>query len=190
MFRLSWNNDADRQKMIEIIRSGGVIAGTTDTVVGLFASITFDGYAKLNRIKQRKNKPYLVLVADLERALVFIDLKDHKKIRDLAKKYWPGPTTLICNTHDSIADFVAPQGKIALRVPDNEYIVDVLQSFDGLFSTSANIAGNPIPETINQLDQEICIKIDSVIVQNSENKKIEPSMILDVTGDEIVVIRE
>jgi tRNA A37 threonylcarbamoyladenosine synthetase subunit TsaC/SUA5/YrdC len=89
MINLSWQNSKNRQDFVKILQSEGIIAGSTDTVLGLFAPLTSNGYTQLNEIKQRNYKPYLVMVANFDKALSFVDPHYHEKLDLFAQKYWP-----------------------------------------------------------------------------------------------------
>ena len=88
------------EKASKIIRDGGIVVFPTDTVYG----IGCDPYKKksvdrIYQIKGRvKTKPFPVLAYSFDEASKIVEFdKDSKKI---AKKFWPGPLTLILKLKD------------------------------------------------------------------------------------------
>jgi len=92
----------------------------------------------------------------------------------------------------SIPDFMkSKKGTIALRVPDHTGLQKLLPHFTGLFSTSANIGGNPIPRTIEEIDERIVKQIACVVLDKKEKQVTSlPSTIIDCSGNNITVVRE
>lgn len=54
---LHWNKEEDLNKVIDSLRAGNPVAGTSDTVLGLFADISYTGFLHLNTLKGRFEKP-------------------------------------------------------------------------------------------------------------------------------------
>ena len=83
------------------------------------------------------------------------------------------------------------QGRIALRVPDHAGLQKLLTHFTGLFSTSANISGNPIPRTINEVDERIVKQVSCAVIDKKEKPvALLSSTIIDCSGEPIVVVRK
>jgi len=67
----------------------------------------------------------------------------------------------------------------------------LLAYLPGLFSTSANISGKPIPQTINEVDERIVSQVAYAVIDKKEKAhKSIPSTIIDCSGERIVVVRE
>lgn len=54
---LYWNNKSAISEIRSILRSGGFVVGSSDTVIGFLVSITKEGFRALNSIKQWQEKP-------------------------------------------------------------------------------------------------------------------------------------
>ncbi len=80
---------------------------------------------------------------------------------------------------------------IALRVPDHAGLQKLLPHFTDLFSTSANISGNPVSRTIKDVDERIVKQVAYAVIDKKE-KSIEllESTITDCSGDYIIVVCE
>jgi len=193
MTRLYWENAESIDYIEETLRSGRVIGGSSDTVLGLLVELTEMGVRSLDAIKKRSGKPYLVLVASKDAAMAFIEQNQASQIDKLMSVCWPGPVTLILRAKKEIPDWVkSAKGTIALRVPDHAGLRRLLQRFEGLFSTSANITGELVPLAVDKLDERVVRQIALFVSDRTENRekgKGLSSTILDCSGSRIRVIR-
>jgi L-threonylcarbamoyladenylate synthase len=185
---LSWNNKKDRELLVKILQAGGIALGSSDTVIGLLTSATLQAREKLDAIKQRAEKPYIVLIGSLDKLQHYVETPDSLSVQNIMNNCWPGPVTLIFKARENS---LLPQKTIAVRIPLHKGLLDVLQHCDGLLSTSANKAGLPVPATIHEVDAQILQQVDCTITDDQAQKEeILPSTILNCTGDQIVVVRE
>jgi L-threonylcarbamoyladenylate synthase len=133
----------------EILRGGGLVALPTETVYGLAARA--DSAAAIAAIYRAKGRPefnpLIVHVASLEQAeqLARFDAR----ARDFARRFWPGPLTLVLPLRDSapIAPAVtAGLPTIALRWPAHPLMQAVLRETGvPLAAPSANRSGSVSP---------------------------------------------
>jgi L-threonylcarbamoyladenylate synthase len=195
MKTLFWDNQETVDYLQKELHAGGVVLAEGDTVLGLLADVSEKGRVQLDEIKSRSKKPYLILVATAQKAHDFIEIDAEKvfQTEKLMEKCWPGPVTLIFKAKTGIADYAqSADGTVALRVPDHAGLLQLLPHFDGLFSTSANNSGQPVPATVQEVDSSIFDAV-SCVVMNDTQKKAEsalPSTIIDCTGDELVIVRQ
>jgi L-threonylcarbamoyladenylate synthase len=194
MKRLLWDDVGTVDYVEKQLRAGRVVLGEGDTVLGLLAAVSHEGTAHLDVIKHRSKKPYLMLVSDIKKALHFIEKSDHKtfQIEKIMNNCWPGPVTLIFKAKaDAPACSTSPEGNIALRVPDHAGLQQLLQRFDGLFSTSANSSGMPVPDCLEAVDKSIVDAVACIVCNSADTNAVStlPSTIIDCTGDRLVVVR-
>ena len=130
------------QKASKVVREGGVVVFPTDTVYGVgcdpFNKKSVD---KIYKIKNRsKSKPFPILVYSIKEVNQIADFDSDSQ--RLAEKFWPGPLTLILKLKDSrIEKSLDVKERIAVRVPNNKCLLDLLSSCRFLIGTSANISG-------------------------------------------------
>ncbi len=191
---LFWQDNKTIDLLRESLKKNNVSITSTDTVLGLVANCSKSGLQKLDLIKNRREKPYIILIDSIEKLPIFIEKKIDKKFEGFLNNCWPGPLTLIfksqINSHDYLKSF---NDTIAIRIPNHQYLLQLLGSFDGLFSTSANISGREIPDSIQKIDPEIEKLIDFIVADKKyENHSypIIPSTILDCTEEKIKIVRE
>jgi L-threonylcarbamoyladenylate synthase len=193
---LFWGEQKTIDCLELLLSKGGVILAEGDTVLGLLADVSRNGFERLNQIKTRTEKPYLLLVHDYKKALDLVEIAENKLLQTekLMNNCWPGPVTLIFNAKQGLAHYMkAANGTIAVRVPDHAGLLQLLERFDALFSTSANLSGKPVPHALGQAEEAIVSSVDCVVV-NDEHQKQQSSAvastIIDCTGDRLVVVRQ
>ncbi len=172
----NWHEKHDREQVRSILARDEIVLSSTDTVYGLLANVTDAAESKLRSIKsERGDKPFLVLIAGMHKLAHFTQVPD--RLKKFLEQVWPGPVTCIIAAH-------------ALRCPDHERLRELLEHFDGLYSTSANRSGAQVPQTRAEIDQELLGAVDAFI-DDGRLDKSAPSTILDCRNpDAIVVIRE
>ena len=101
---------------------------TTDTVPGIGAPMTFFGKRALYKIKKRsKIKKIIVMIGNMDQARKMKEWNINAEA--YAKKYWPGKVSLV------ISD------KLALRIPGNKKLRELIIKKGPVYMTSANISG-------------------------------------------------
>lgn len=167
------------QEAGEALRRGAVALVPTDTVVGLAAGEA--GLSRLAEIKRRDpGKPVAALCASAEEA--FSLAKEVPTLaRELARRLWPGPLTLV---------FDAPEGgTVGVRVPDHGVVREVLAAYGGpLYATSANIAGESAPGSLDEVPQEIRGAVDLAV--EGEAGGGEASSVVDLSNGKVRLLRE
>jgi len=129
-------------KVAKILKNGGIVVFPTDTVYGIgcdpFNKKSVD---KIYKIKNRpKSKPFPVLIHSMQEATHIAEF-DFDSMR-IAQKFWPGPLTLILPIKDKrIGEILELKEKIALRIPNNKCLLNLLDICKFLIGTSANISG-------------------------------------------------
>jgi L-threonylcarbamoyladenylate synthase len=187
---MSWSNIADRAKVLQVLHKGQVIAGSSDTVPGLLSAVSQAGIATLDKIKQRENKPYIMLVKNRQQAEQYAEQPLAPWVKKLMTHFWPGPLTLIIKASPSLPVWLGThQGTLAVRVPHHAGLQALLEECDALYSTSANLSGQPVPKTVAEIDDAIKDQVAFLIHDTSHVDK-KPSTIVDCTGTAPTIIRE
>jgi L-threonylcarbamoyladenylate synthase len=190
---LSWGNLQHIEKVAEILQKGGAILGSSDTVLGLLANVSKEGIELLNHIKERADKPYIVLIGKKERIFDFTEVVS-PEVQALMDACWPGPLTLIVKTHGLVSSCITQgKGTVAIRMPQHTGILMLLRRIPALFSTSANKSGEPVAYSIDEVDPHIIENTQAIIVDDSAGRvriDTKPSTIIDCTGSELKIVRE
>ncbi len=175
-----------------VLRDGGIVVFPTETVYGIGASAhSCFGPQEIFEIKVRPlEKPLPWLVED-EGALDIYGVDVPEYAYDLGKTFWPGALTLVTRASDVVGkDFRADDDTVALRSPDHEVVMELIQASGGpIIATSANTSGHPAPGAFEEVENRIIAAAD-VALDGGETAHRKPSTVVDCTGPEPVVIRE
>ena len=141
-------NKSNMLKASQLLHNGKLVVFPTETVYGLGADASNDlAIKKLYKAKNRPTKnPLIVHVKDLKGALSIAHFSNLELL--LAKKFWPGPLTLVLNKIPSeISNKVtANLNTIAIRVPKNAIAQKLLETFGSpIAAPSANKSGEISP---------------------------------------------
>ena len=174
-----------------VLRSGELVVMPTDTVYGVAAD-AFEPAAvrRLLRAKGRgADMPPPVLVAAVT-TLDALATKLPTFAREMAEELWPGPLTLVCRQQPSLTwDLGDNRGTVAVRMPDSELVLELIQLTGPLAVSSANRTGMPaassVPEAREMLGDAVSVYLDGGALPGAL-----PSTILDVTGVVPRVLRE
>ncbi|HLH38103.1 MAG TPA: L-threonylcarbamoyladenylate synthase [Bryobacteraceae bacterium] len=114
----------------ERIRRGDLVAFPTETVYGLGAN-ALDAAAvrKIFELKGRpETSPLIVHVSDVEMARRYVT-EWPARAEELARRYWPGPLTLVLPKSAQIPDIVtAGLPTVGIRVPAHEIALQLIQA--------------------------------------------------------------
>lgn len=142
------------ERIVRILRDGGVIAYPTDTTYGIGCSIfNKKGIERIYQIKQRdRKKPFSFICPSLS------EVTRYAKVSNFAfkilKRYLPGPYTFVLEATRDVPDLLLTRQKTAgIRIPDNRICLDIVQLLGNpIVTTSANLTGEePVgdPELID-----------------------------------------
>lgn len=172
------------ERAAEILKKGGTVAIPTETVYGLAAS-AYDENAvkKVFRAKGRpQDNPLIVHIADIA------DLKTvAKDIPDsaftAAKRFWPGPLTMIFKRTDKIpASVSAGLDTVAVRMPSDKTARGIIKKSVPLAAPSANTSGRPSPTSAQYVIDDLDGKIDAVVLSGDCEVGVESTVITLVTS--------
>ena len=176
------------------IRSGELVAFPTETVYGLGAN-TLDAaaVAKIYELKGRPAaSPLIVHVSSIEMAKTLVTAWP-QQAEALARRYWPGPLTLVLPKAPVIAGIVtAGLPTVGIRMPDHPVALELItgagvpiaapsaNKFTGLSPTTADHVRNAFGDAVPVLDGGPCqVGIESTVVavEDSGVRLLRPGMI-------------
>ncbi|HZQ43805.1 MAG TPA: L-threonylcarbamoyladenylate synthase [Acidobacteriaceae bacterium] len=168
------------------IRAGQVLGMPTDTFYGLAADpFNLRAVDRVYDIKSRsRHKPLSLLIDSVEQAE---DLA--KPLPDefyaLARKYWPGPLTIIVRAASRLPlKVTANTGNVALRVPNAKIPLAVVQAAAiPITATSANLSGATECTSAAAVRDQLQDRIP-IIVDGGTSPREIASTIVDLTDEE------
>lgn len=146
-------------KAVARLRSGGLVAVPTETVYGLAADATSaEAVAQIYRTKGRPDFNPLIVHAPTREAAQQLG-RFNALAQKLAKKFWPGPLTLVLpKTEQCSATAAVTAGleTIAIRCPKHPVMRDLLhESGLCLAAPSANKSGGISPTTADHVRESL-----------------------------------
>jgi tRNA threonylcarbamoyl adenosine modification protein (Sua5/YciO/YrdC/YwlC family) len=174
----------------DAVRRGEVVVLPTDTVYGVGAdAFAPDAVAAVLAAKGRgREAPPPVLVPNA-RTVDGLATAVPGYARDLITAFWPGPLTLVLLAQSSLMwDLGDTNGTVALRMPQDETALALLEAVGPMAVTSANLTGQPPATTVVAAAAELGAAV-SVYLDGGPTAGSDPSTILDCTGDAPVVLR-
>jgi len=172
---------------IQILEEDGIIVYPTDTIYGLGANIYSDkAIKKVFSIKKRDhNKPLSVClsrIGDISE-IAYLGEDDQQLNENL-----PGPYTILLKKKDHVSPLLtAGSEKIGIRIPNNKICRDLTRKFP-ITSTSANISGEKVPITAEEVAEHLDDQVDLVI--DGGKTKGTPSTVVDCTKKPPEILRQ
>ncbi|HZM44801.1 MAG TPA: L-threonylcarbamoyladenylate synthase [Burkholderiales bacterium] len=184
-------SDSDIDNAVAILRSGGLVAFPTETVYGLGADAANpSAVRKIYETKGRpSDHPVIVHVADAVQVANWArDIPD--AAHRLARRFWPGPLTLVLQRARGVGDFVTGgQDTVAVRVPSHPVAQQLLRRFGGgVAAPSANRFGRVSATTAAHVRQEFGAAVECVLDGGAADVGIE-STIVDLSGGKPRLLR-
>jgi L-threonylcarbamoyladenylate synthase len=162
-----------------LLEAGELVVVPTETVYGIACDPAH--LEKLYAAKERdRGKPVARLAASFEQVEA-LGAKFGKDGLRLAKKYWPGPLTLVLDT---------PDGPTGFRVPAHEVPLALARAFGRPIAlTSANKSGGAdavnAQEAFQNLENSVALFLDA-----GECSGKKPSTVIRCSADGIKILRE
>lgn len=180
----------DIAQAVSHLKGGGVVVLPTDTLYALAALATDAGAVRrVYQIKGREDgKPLPLFVSSPEMAAQAGRMTPSATI--LARRFWPGALTLVVQRQpDFVSEALAGGETVALRMPQNDIIIEVVQAVAGpITATSANRSGGANPVTAKEVVSQLNDEMD-IVVDTGPCPVGVASTIVDCTGDEPVILR-
>ena len=185
-------------KAAQALKNGHLVAFPTETVYGLGAdSQSADAVAKIYKAKGRPaDHPLIVHVSSIDALGEWASDVPEYAIA-LARKFWPGPMTLVVKRSVLAKDFVTGgQDTVGIRVPQHAVALALLQEFEriggrGVAAPSANRFGAVSPTTASAVEEELAdyLSIDDLVLDGGSSQVGVESTIIECTGEAPRVLR-
>lgn len=168
---------------------GGVVAYPTETVYGLGCDpLNFTAIQKLLALKQRPMKKGLILVAaELEHLLPYIDINDAKHLKKLAQVRTNQAVSWVTPASPHTPGWLTGEHcGIAVRISHHPITAKLCRAFNGaIVSTSANPAGLAPSGNALKVRYYFGSQIDAII-SSQTNPNARPSEIRDLISDKVL----
>ena len=185
-------NRKEIDKVIGILREGGIIIYPTDTVYAMGCDAlnvrAVEKICKLKGLNPQKNH-LSIICPDLSNISEYAKVSN--TIFKLMKRNLPGPFTFILNATNSLPKIYKNRKEVGIRVPNNNITL-----------TLARELGNPLlTASVRDKDEWMEYSIDPELIEEEYGNEVdavidggygglEPSTIVNCTTDEIEIIRQ
>ena len=180
------------------LRAGHLVAFPTETVYGLGADArNADAVKRIYEVKGRpSNHPLIVHISSINHFDKWAsDIPEYAI--SLARKFWPGPMTLVLNRSEIAADFITGgQETVGLRIPSDPIALALIAEFEkisdsAIAAPSANRFGHVSPTTAKAVSDELSKYLtpyDQILDGGACTVGVESS-IIDCTGKSPRILR-
>jgi tRNA threonylcarbamoyl adenosine modification protein (Sua5/YciO/YrdC/YwlC family) len=186
-------NPKDIKRVVDIVRSGGLVIYPSDTVYALGCDIThtkaMERLARIKGVKLEKAN-FSFICEDLSSLSDFVRQIDNATFKML-KRAFPGPYTFILPGNNKLPSIFKKKKEVGIRVPDNNIARALVSEL-----------GNPILSmSIKDEDEVIEYTTDPELIYEKWANRVDvvvdggyggniPSTVIDLTGDEPLLVRE
>lgn len=179
-------NGTDTDGIAALLATGAIGVIATDTVYGLAARAHDETAVKrLYALKDRDTNPGTIIAANTQQ-LESLGLK-HAYVKAV-EQYWPNPLSVVIPCGESIAYLHLGKHSLAVRIPHDEQLRQLLEKTGPLLTSSANHPGEPTAETIADAEAYFDDRVD-FYADSGELHDRPPSTVIRIVDDAIEVLR-
>jgi L-threonylcarbamoyladenylate synthase len=171
------------------LRRSVPVAIPTETVYGL-AAVALDRRAvqSIFEIKGRPADNPLIVHVTTEAHLAEVGAVFPPLARELARRFWPGPLTLVVPCTAELPWVTAGLDSVAVRHPAHAFAASLIDRVGPLAAPSANLSGRPSPTRGDHAVSDLRGRVPLVIDAGELEHGLE-STVLDVRGEVPVLLR-
>ncbi|SKB31562.1 L-threonylcarbamoyladenylate synthase [Acetoanaerobium noterae] len=183
--------DEKLHKVANLLKAGKTVVFPTETVYGLGANaLDPEAAKKIYEAKGRPSDNPLIVHISKKEDVDFLAGNISQDAKLLMEAFWPGPLTLILDKSDNVPiETTGGLMTVAIRMPSNP-IARKLIDLAGvpIAAPSANISGRPSITSSKYLVEELCERVDAIIISEDSEIGLE-STVIDMTASTPVILR-
>lgn len=186
--------EKDVNKIVNIIKRGGVVIFPTDTVYGIGVLPEKKPVERLYEIKKRDpSKKMIALIDNLDTVREIVDetQENMKRIGKVLDTFWPGELTVIFKADKKFTEkFDENMDTIGVRIPENKTALKIIKAAGGIvLTTSANISGEEAVKKFEDINEKLLSNVDGVVKDTSVLTGV-PSTIIKYEKGKITLLRK
>ncbi len=167
------------EKAAKLLECGGIVAFPTETVYGLGA-VAFNPLA-VCKIFTAKGRPvdnplivHIGTIADVRK----VALRVPPLAKELMRKFWPGPLTLVLQTSKKVPGIVrAGLPTVAVRMPAHPIARALCKAVGPIAAPSANMFGRPSPTKALHVYADLKGRISLILDGGSTHIGVESTIV-------------
>lgn len=174
------------ERALEVLKRGGTVLYPTDTIWGIGCdALNEEAIRQVYRIKQRDDsKSLIILVASDRDILQYVAAPDPAVFGFLEAQQ--KPTTVIFEHALGLPENLTGNDQsIAIRIVQDDFCRHLVRRLRRpIVSTSANISGQPSPQTFSDISSEILQQVDHVVQwRQDDTNPASPSQLIRWKGN-------
>lgn len=178
-----------KEKIIPILKSGGVGVMATDTIYGLVGSaLNPKTVERIYRLRRRdKNKPLIILIGSLKDLSSF-GINPNFYQKKVLKKLWPGKVSMVFPCARERLRYLHRGGKtLSFRLPANKELRNLLITAGPLVAPSANPQRLKPASNIKEAKRYFGDKLD--FYNDSGRLVSQPSTLIEIKNNKVFILR-
>jgi Sua5/YciO/YrdC/YwlC family protein len=185
-------NPKEVEKAVNILKEGGIVIYPTDTVYAIGCDAlnvrAIERICKIKNINPQKTK-LSIICEDLSNISEYAKVSNN--VFKLMKRNLPGPFTFILNATSNLPKIYRNRKEVGIRIPDNNIIITLVRELGNPILTTSIRSKDDLMEYCTDpelIEEEYGYLVDIVI--DGGYGGLEPSTIVDCTGEEIEIVRQ
>ncbi|MBP8792745.1 MAG: threonylcarbamoyl-AMP synthase [Lutibacter sp.] len=187
-------NEREIEKVVKVLRQGGIIIYPTDTVYGIGCDITnskaMERLAQIKGVKLAKAN-FSFICYDLSNLSDYVRQIDTATYKIL-KRGLPGPFTFILPGNTNLPKSFKNKSTVGIRIPDNNIIRDLVKMLGNPIVSSSIYDEDDLIEytTDPELIYEKWGHLVDIVIDGGYGSNV-PSTVIDLSEEgEMIVLRE
>ena len=185
-------NPREVDKVVNILKEGGIVIYPTDTVYAMGCDAlnvrAVEQICKIKGINPQKTK-LSIICEDLSNISEYAKVSNN--VFKLMKRNLPGPFTFILSATNSLPKIYRNRKEVGIRIPNNNIILTLVRELGNPILTTSVRSKDDLIEYCTDpelIEEEYGSLVDLVI--DGGYGSLEPSTVVDCTGDELEIIRQ
>jgi len=168
-------------------RPGAIAVIPTDTVYGVVARANDTAATeRLYRLKHRENKPGTLIAASIEQ---LVELGIPRRYVVAVEQFWPGAVSVVIPCGPELDYLTQGKRSLAIRLPDDPALQELLGQTGPLITSSANQPGEPPANTVQEARAYFGDAVD-YYQDGGDLSGRQSSTVIRVIDDAIEVLRQ
>jgi L-threonylcarbamoyladenylate synthase len=173
-------------KLTQLLLDHAVGILPTDTLYGLVTKADeAAAVARLYSLKNRESKPGTLIAASIDQ---LIELGLTRRYLTAVADFWPNPLSIVLPAPVELDYLTQGQHTLAVRIPADLSLSQLLERTGPLITTSANHPGEPTATTVDLAEAVFGNQVD-FYVDGGSYVNHEPSTVIRIIDDAIEILR-
>lgn len=169
------------------LKAGQIGVIPTDTLYGVVVSANNQETTKrlFDDVKKRENKTGTIIAASIDQ---LVELGMKRRYLTAVEQFWPGPISIVIPTGMDLEYLHHGKQSLAVRIPAEKELLELLKETGPLLTSSANLAGKPEANSVDEARSYFGDKLDFYVDGGNISGRL-PSTIIQINDDAVEVLR-